>query len=369
MAEALANSTVEPTTTLTATATPASDSTFTVTDGSGMPSSGTFRVAFSGTTTAIIAVTRSSNTLTKVSVEQSGDASYPSGSSVNLVWSAAGMDARYARLDTANTYSTVNNGPNGSASATSWSARAAGNGVYSSAANTLDLASNGTQAVSISGSTMTVQSTRLLQTNGGLTVNNRFALGIRFFAQGDASIDGDPILAADINSSTTTVTVDDSTLFENDTVPFSFIIGTEWFVCTAVVGNTLTVATRGRLGSTAASHTAGDILYDYATDYLNSVISPTSSPLTVFGSPLTGDTTIYLPPKSNVGTWLKPAANYELEISFADMASHTVTIKEDSVGDTIATLTGSGASPSPGGFLAQYSTTNTRYFPKAKFEG
>jgi hypothetical protein len=64
------------------------------------------------------------------------------------------------------------------------------------------------------------------------------------------------VLSADINSSTTTVTLNDASQFPSSGTSF-VLIGTEEISYTGISGNTLTGVTRGVRNTTAASHSAG----------------------------------------------------------------------------------------------------------------
>jgi hypothetical protein len=64
------------------------------------------------------------------------------------------------------------------------------------------------------------------------------------------------VLSADINSSTTTVTLNDASQFPSSGTSF-VLIGTEEISYTGISGNTLTGVTRGVRNTTAASHSSG----------------------------------------------------------------------------------------------------------------
>ena len=102
--------------------------------------------------------------------------------------------------------------------------------------------------------------------SGGIRVKHYYHVGPDVQEEGDGWSLGSwggvevgaftTVLSADINSSTTTVTLNDASQFPSSGTSF-VLIGTEEISYTGISGNTLTGVTRGVRNTTAASHSAG----------------------------------------------------------------------------------------------------------------
>ena len=102
--------------------------------------------------------------------------------------------------------------------------------------------------------------------SGGIRVKHYYHVGADVQEEGDGWSLGSwggvevgaftTVLSADINSSTTTVTLNDTSQFPSSGTSF-VLIGTEEISYTGISGNTLTGVTRGVRNTTAASHSAG----------------------------------------------------------------------------------------------------------------
>ena len=102
--------------------------------------------------------------------------------------------------------------------------------------------------------------------SGGIRVKHYYHVGPDVQEEGDGWSLGSwggvevgaftTVLSADINSSTTTVTLNDASQFPSSGTSF-VLIGTEEISYTGISGNTLTGVTRGVRNTTAASHSSG----------------------------------------------------------------------------------------------------------------
>jgi len=102
--------------------------------------------------------------------------------------------------------------------------------------------------------------------SGGIRVRHYYHVGPDVQEEGDGWSLGSwggvevgaftTVLSADINASTTTVTLNDASQFPSSGTSF-VLIGTEEISYTGISGNTLTGVTRGVRNTTAASHSAG----------------------------------------------------------------------------------------------------------------
>lgn len=359
MAEVLANATISPSAVTTGgDVTVGSLSAFTVASAALLPSGGTFRVLFVGAATdgsddSIAVVTRSGTTLTPASWEVTGaQATFPAGSEIEVDHTAGALtayvsdqvtpkatDSLVVHLAGAETLTGAKTGPNGSASAATWAARAAGNGVYSSAANVLDLASAGTRAVGITSSEVQVQSTRNLRVFGGITLNR--VTGTTTKPQYTDLTAGDPLIntGSGIDAVVTTWDVDDALLFDNSAAPKLLFCESEIMVQTAPPsGNTLPNVERGQCGTSAAAHADGVAITDYDpfNAYGNVLIPTNSFRVALSLTPITSDIYIWTPPRAAIGAWSAPADTSTYEITVADCNGYVVHLMEPNTGGQLA---------------------------------
>lgn len=253
-------------------------------------------------------------------------------------------------------------GANGSASATAFQTRAAGNGMYSSAASTLDFASAGTRAVGITSTEFQVQSTRNIRCFGGITLNR--VTGTTSKPQYTDLTGGDPVIntGSGINSSIKTWDVDDGTHFDNSSItPRLLFCESEIMVCTAASGNTITNAERGQCGTSAASHADATPIYDYDTAavYGNVLIPTNSFRLSLTLSPLTADIYVWTPPRAAIGSWSAPADTTTYEVAVDDCNGYVVHLMEPNTGGELATF--SRAAGSGIGFEIAFDSSAGKY--------
>lgn len=263
-------------------------------------------------------------------------------SSIQTQLNAKAADSLVVHLAGTETLTGVKIGPNGSASATTWAARATGNGMYSSAASTLDFASAGTRAVGITSSEFQVQSTRNIRCFGGITLNR--VTGTTTKPQYSDLTGGDPTIntGSGINPSVKTWDVDDGTHFDQSITPKLLFCESEIMVQTASIsGNTILNAERGQCGTAAASHADGTPIYDYdpSAPYGNILIPTNSFRLSLTLSPLSADIVVWTPPRASIGSWTPPADTTTYEITVDNCNGFNVVLKEPNTFGTLGTFT------------------------------
>lgn len=239
------------------------------------------------------------------------------------------------------TFSNAVGFPNGSASAVGAWFRAVGNGIYSSAANTLNFAAGGTLAITITTTLVTIASTRSLIASGGFRAMMWFDLQ-RYNATNQATGVGisAPVLLQDLTASTSDNKVYCDTS-EITRFNFGFSINGEPFVAGSKSSDGNGTYLLCFRPGTPQSHTAGDILDSPASEGVMAI--PYDRPMTMMDVNLTGDIEIYVPPRFATagGEVQPPAQNQRQELWFRNMNGHTATLKDTYDGATIGDATSS----------------------------
>jgi hypothetical protein len=276
------------------------------------------------------------------------------------------------------------NSATGSAAANVFSTRAAGNGIYSSAANTLDLASNGTQGISMTGSVVNVQTTREVRPLGGLLLQAKVRAGIYRPVKDDLAGDGYPSLNAAITNVATSFTIDDSSLWEPviqalTSGQFSILVtdgvNSEWMVVSSfTAGAPATLNVRRNLtGAGSFAFAAGATVFENAFgaggNVYDNVVIPTDTPIltSLAGTPLNGNITLWTPPRGTLGSWVKPAQDGRIfYISIRDMNGFTVTIKDPDSRSTLLSLNNTATKPA--GVDLYFDLVNGAYAPMGSYK-